>query len=73
MVTKSKSRTVNIVLFRGLLVFKDIDFLERTSLFGKLPFLSPYNTFYKFRNLCACFDLVLVQLLVIERTKSLLE
>ena len=73
MVTKSKSRTVNTVLFRGLLVFKDIDFLERTSLFGKLPFLSPYSTFHKFRNLCACFDLVLVQLLVIERTKSLLE
>ena len=31
---------------------------------------SPYNTFHKFQNLFACFDLVSVQLLVIERARN---
>ena len=52
------------------LVLKDINFWERTSLFEKLPFLSPYNTFYKFQNLFSCFDIVFVQLLVIEKTRN---
>ena len=56
--------------FRSLLVFQDINFWERTSLFRKLPFLSPYNTFHKFQNLLACFDIAFVQLLVIERTRN---
>ena len=56
--------------FWSLLVFKDIKFLKRTILFGKLPFLSSYNTFHKLQNLYAFFDLVFVQLLVIERTRN---
>ena len=67
MVTKSESGTTN---FGILLVFKDINFWERTILFGKLPFLTPYNTFHKFQNLFSCFDIVFVQLLVIEKTRN---
>ena len=51
-------------------MFKEINFWERTSLFGELPFLSPHNTFHKFQKLFTCFDIVFVQLLVIEQTRN---
>ena len=67
MVTKSKSRTANfgiLYFLRTSTIWKELVYLEN------FLFLSPYNTFYKFQNFCACFDLVFVQLLVIERTRN---
>ena len=38
------------IFFRRLLVFKDINILERTRLFGKLPFLVPIIPFLTFKT-----------------------
>ena len=52
------------IFFRRLLVFKNIKILERTRLFGKLPFLVPIIPFLTFKTfvhvsilfLCNCYS-----------------